>query len=237
MPSIIAIRHVPFEDLDNFAPVLTARGYDLSYRDAAVDDLKARDLASADVLAVLGGPIGVYEDRRYAFLRDELALIEKRLDRGQKTLGVCLGAQLMARALGAKVYPSGFKEIGWAPLTLTSDGERSCLHHVGSKTRVLHWHGDTFDLPSGAKRLASTPRIPNQAFAVGDHGLGLQFHLEVTVRGLERWFIGHAVEIGATPRVSITRLRSETARYATALAPKARACLEAWLDERDNFKP
>ncbi len=230
MQSAIAIRHVPFEDLDSFASILSAGNYEISYREAAVDDLSAPDLRSADRLVVLGGPIGVYEDRRYPFLRDELALIEKRLARGRPTLGICLGAQLMARAMGAKVYPGGFKEIGWARLVLTEEGRYSCLGRLEPQDRVLHWHGDTFDLPKSATRLASTLRTPNQAFAVDDSALGLQFHLEVTVRGLERWFVGHAVEISATPRISVSKLRADTVRFAPMLEPHAQACFKMWLD-------
>lgn len=228
--SVIGIRHVPFEDLDSFAPILKAHNYEIAYREVAVDDLSNPDLASADLLVVLGGPIGVYEERRYPFLRDELALIEKRLARGRPTLGICLGAQLMARAMGAKVYPGGFKEIGWARLVLTEEGRHSCLGRLGPQDRVLHWHGDTFDLPEGATRLASTLRTPNQAFAVGSSALGLQFHLEATVRGLERWFVGHAFEISATQRVSVSKLRADTVRFAPMLEPHAQACLNVWLD-------
>ena len=107
MSSVIAIRHVPFEDLDGFESLLASRGYNLFYRDAAIDDLKARDVALADLVVILGGPIGANEEHWYPFLRDELALIETRLARRRPTLGLCLGAQLMARALSARVYPAG----------------------------------------------------------------------------------------------------------------------------------
>ncbi|MGH6969541.1 MAG: glutamine amidotransferase [Stellaceae bacterium] len=230
MPSCVAIRHVAFEDLDAFGPALAAREYKASYRDAPTDDLAAADVADCDLLVVLGGPIGAYEEDRYPFLKPELALIEKRLKAGKPVLGICLGAQLMARALGAKVYPTGFKVIGWAGISLSAAGRASALAKLPSGTRVLHWHGDTFDLPSGATHLASTPRTPNQAFAVGRHGLALQFHLEVTGPGLERWLVGHAVEIGATPRVTVPRLRADAAKYAAELVPHGCAVLDAWLD-------
>jgi GMP synthase (glutamine-hydrolysing) len=230
MPSAVAIRHVAFEDLDAFAPALTARGYKVSYRDAPTDDLAAADLADCDVLVVLGGPIGAYEEDRYPFLKSEIALIEKRLKAGKPVLGICLGAQLMARALGAKVYPAGFKEIGWAGISLSAAGRASPLGTLTPGTRVLHWHGDTFDLPSGAVHLASTSRTPNQAFAAGRQALALQFHLEVTAPGLERWFVGHAVEIGATPRVTVPRLRADAAKFAAEVVPQGRAVLDAWLD-------
>jgi len=95
---------------------------------------------------------------------------------------------------------------------------------------VLHWHGDTFDLPEGAELLASTDLYPNQAFAWGEHALALQFHVEVTAQGLERWFIGHACEIGQTPGLSVSTLRAETARYAAETAARGRRCFAAWLD-------
>ena len=229
MPKAIAIRHVAFEDLGSFAAVLERRGWAVSYREAAVDDLKAADIASADLLIVLGGPIGAYEEEIYPFIADELDAIGERLAAGRAVLGICLGAQMMARALGARVYPGGGKEIGWAPLLLSEAGRASCLAPLGDAP-VLHWHGDTFDLPKGAVHLASTPRYRQQAFAWQRHGLALQCHIEVEPRQLERWYVGHACEIGATPDIGVATLRQEAARWAPALAPRAAACLEKWLD-------
>jgi len=229
MPSLIAIRHVPFEDLDSFAAPLAARGYTISYREAPVDDLTGLDLAAADLLVVLGGPIGAYEESLYPFLKRELALIEQRLKAKRPVLGICLGAQLIARAAGARVYP-GKKELGWAPLALTEAGKKSPLRFISPEAKVLHWHGDTFDLPPGATHLAQTAATPHQAFALGDHALGLQFHIEASAAGLERWYVGHALEIATTPGVSLAGLRADAAIAAPALAPQARAVLEAWLD-------
>jgi GMP synthase (glutamine-hydrolysing) len=229
MPNLVAIRHVPFEDLDSFAAPLAARGYRIAYRDAPVDDLTTPDLAEADLLVVLGGPIGAYEDAFYPFLGAEIALIEKRLGQDRPVLGICLGAQLMARALGARVYP-GKKELGWAALDLTAAGRRSPLRFIADDMKVLHWHGDTFDLPAGATHLAATESTPHQAYAFGRHALGLQFHIEASAPGLERWYVGHALEIASTPAVSLATLRADAAREAPRLAPAAQSALHAFLD-------
>jgi GMP synthase (glutamine-hydrolysing) len=223
------IRHVHFEDLGAFAEVLERRGYDIVYCDAGVDACPAPAADQADLLVVLGGPIGAYEDDLYPFLNDELALIQHRLAQRRPVLGVCLGAQLMARALGARVYPGPAKEIGWSVLTLTDAG----LHHGLQPLEgvaVLHWHGDTFDLPAGAVRLASTPICANQAFALGDHALAFQFHPEATSDGFERWLIGHACEIAAAPGVNVPDLRAQTLALAKVSAARGQACLDLWLD-------
>jgi len=222
----LAIRHVHFEDLGVFRLELEAAGFTVQYHDAGVDDL--REVPDADLLVVLGGPIGAYEDHLYPFLTEEIALLEKRLAAGRPTLGICLGAQLMARALGAKVYPGPAKEIGWAPLTLTEAGASSPLRHLG-EAPVLHWHGDTFDLPEGAARLASTPLCANQAFARGASALAFQFHPEADGAGFERWLIGHAAEI-AQAKLSPCVLRADTQRLAAEAGARGRRCLRAWLD-------
>jgi GMP synthase (glutamine-hydrolysing) len=229
MARAIAIRHVAFEDLGLLAGVLARRGFAASYRDATVDDLAAPELVDADLLIVLGGPIGAYEGEHYPFLADELRLIERRLGAGKPVLGICLGSQLMASALGARVYPGTGKEIGWAPLSLTAAGQRSALAPLGEHAPVLHWHGDTFDLPRDAVHLAATERYRHQAFAWGRHGLALQFHLEATAVGLERWYIGHAAEIAQTPGLSVPVLRSESEHWAPQLAPLAERSFDAWL--------
>lgn len=229
----LAIRHVAFEDAGSFAAVLEQRGYTLRYLEAGYDDLSGLDARAADLVLILGGPIGAYEEDSYPFLRDELDFIARRLAAQQPIVGICLGAQLMARALGAPVFPGrNGKEIGWAPLQLTAAGQASALRHLAAElTPVLHWHGDTFDIPAGAERLAGSSQYPNQAFAIGNHALALQFHPEVTAAGLERWFIGHACEIGATPDISVVQLRAATARWAAGLQSQGQQMFGAWLEQ------
>jgi GMP synthase (glutamine-hydrolysing) len=228
----VVIRHVACEDLGNLTPVLQQRGLRVRYVEAGIDDLDQLNPLAPEVLVVLGGPIGASQETAYPFLTDELRLLERRLAADLPTLGICLGAQLMARALGAEVHAGPRPEIGWAPLRLSEAGRRSCLAPLANRqTAVLHWHGDTFDLPPGATHLASTPAYDNQAFAWGTRGLALQCHAEVTLRGLERWFIGHAHEIERTPGLSVTQLRRETQRHAARLQTRAACCWHAWLHD------
>jgi GMP synthase (glutamine-hydrolysing) len=224
------IRHVAFEDLGVLAPVLAARGIELRYHEAGVDDLDAIAHEEPDLLIVLGGPIGVYDEPLYPFLAGEIALIERRLSAGAPTLGICLGAQLIAKAAGARVYPGKQKEIGFSPLTLTADGERSCLGALkAADGNALHWHGDTFDLPAGAKLLASTPITQNQAFSLGPSVLALQFHMEAEPGGLERWLIGHTGEI-AQAGLDVRKLRAKIAQHGPAVAAAGAVAFNRWLD-------
>lgn len=229
MKHVVAIRHVYFEDLGTLEPVLEQRGYAVRYHDVGLDDFAALDPLEPDLLVVLGGPIGVYETEAYPFLVDETALIARRLASGRPILGICLGAQLVAAALGAKVAPTGVKEIGFSPLTLTEAGRAGPLRHLDG-VAVLHWHGDAFAIPEGAEHLAATLVCATQAFAVGSNVLGLQFHPEAdTQHGFERWLVGHAAEIagaGIDPRV----LRADARRLGPPLALAAAAMFGAWLD-------
>ncbi|MDQ2732094.1 MAG: glutamine amidotransferase [Armatimonadota bacterium] len=230
MKHAIAIRHLAFEDLGTLGPILEERGYHVNYLEAGVDALDTFDACQPDLLIALGGPIGAYEEATYPFLSDELTILKRRLQGDLPTLGICLGAQLMARALGGRVYPGPCKEIAWATLELTEAGRQGPLAPVAGGVRVLHWHGDTFDLPEGAVRLASTPLYRNQAFSYGSRGLAFQFHIEVTAHPFERWLIGHACEINTTPGVSVEALREAAAVYSSALESASRVVWENWLD-------
>ena len=226
---VLAIRHVPFEDLGLLEPVLSERGYRSSYVDVTVEPITPEAALEPDLLVVLGGPVGVYETGAYPFLRAERDAVEARVRAGRPTLGVCLGAQLLAAALGADVVATGRTEIGYAPLTLTTEGRGSVLAPLDG-VRVLHWHGDQFAIPDGAVRLAETPGFPNQAFSRGPHALGLQFHLEADHTQIERWLVGHAHEL-ASVGIDPNRVRADAAAHGPALADAARQVFERWLDE------
>lgn len=227
MKQAFIINHVAFEDLGTLAIALEQHNYAITDMEASVDKLSALDPFVADLVVVLGGPIGAYEEGAYPFLVNELKFLERRLAEDLPTLGICLGAQLMARALGANVYPGHRQEIGWSTITLSEAGRRSPLAHLASVS-MLHWHSDTFDLPIGAVHLAATNEYPNQAFSWRQQGLALQFHPEVTTTGLERWFIGHACEIKAA-NLTVAELRQETSRCARELERQAAQFWQAWL--------
>lgn len=225
MPIALVLRHVAFEHLGVLAPVLAELGYAVRYHEVGAEPFDEAAVAAAELLVVLGGPIGVYDDADYPFLRSEVSIIGRRLAAGGRTLGICLGAQLMAAALGARVAPGGTTELGFfADLDVSHDP----LLADFAGLEVLQWHGDTFELPEGARRLASSSVYSNQAFAVGEHGLALQFHPEVDPPMLEQWLIGNVVELGRHG-VGVAALR---ARGASACAPMNRAAerlLRSWL--------
>jgi GMP synthase (glutamine-hydrolysing) len=232
MKSAIAIRHVHFEDLGVLEPFLAEQGYGVHYLDAGVDDLRAVDAASPDLVVVLGAPIGAGDDETYPFLTHELALVRQRLHVRRPLLGICLGAQLIARALGGEVRPMGVKEIGFAPLTLTPEGKASPLA-VLDATPVLHWHGDQLSTPPGGVRLAYTEVCASQAFAHGPAVLGLQFHLEVDPAKIERWLLGHACEL-AQACIDPKEIRRQTQKVGPALSATASKVIGQWLATFDH---
>jgi GMP synthase (glutamine-hydrolysing) len=226
--SCLAVRHVAFEDLGLLGPLLADRGYDVRYHDAGIERFDVNSLLAPDLVIVLGGPIGVYESETYPFIAGEVAAIRRRLDADKPTLGICLGAQMMAAALGARVAPGPVKEIGWAPLTLTDAGRKSVLAPLGA-TPVLHWHGDNCELPSGCERLAFTQHCPVQAFFRTPSQLALQFHLEAEPARFESWLVGHTVELGKAG-IDPRALRTQAQTHGPATCELGRKVLAAWLD-------
>ena len=232
-----AITHVAFEDLGSFEQTLREADFAVEYLCAASDDLGVIKPETDDLLIILGGPISVYEVDEYPFLETELEILTRRLAADMPTLGICLGAQLIASALGAKVYSGQQKEIGWSPIQLNDAGSRSALRHlVGDGVCVLHWHGETFDLPEDATHLASSELYPNQAFSYGK-SLALQFHPEVTAQGLEQWYIGHTGEIHQTEGVSVNQLRDDAGQFADVLQARAYLFLMEWLEQVSADQP
>jgi GMP synthase (glutamine-hydrolysing) len=228
----LVLSHLAFEDLGSLDLPLRERGFEIETVDVATAHFPLPQADTCDLLVVLGGPIGVYDQQDYPFLRDEIACIAERLSKRKPMLGICLGAQLMAAALGARVYPGQHgAEIGWAPLQPASQGKTPewFAPLLSAALPVFHWHGDTFDLPPGAQHLAKTELYPNQAFAVGDFALGLQFHPEVSANALERWYVGHACELHHAG-IAVTDLRSASCEHTAALEAAAARFWNLWLD-------
>ncbi|HLK46719.1 MAG TPA: gamma-glutamyl-gamma-aminobutyrate hydrolase family protein [Bryobacteraceae bacterium] len=188
---VVAFRHVPFEGLGLIQPVLEDNGISVEFPDLFRDGATVPDVSTAAGLIFMGGPMSANDELPY--LRHELAIIRQAVERAQPVLGVCLGSQLLAKALGAKVYKNSTKEIGWFDVHLTEAGcEDPVLSGLEGTQTVFHWHGETFDLPGGASWLAYSERCRHQAFRIGSHTYGLQFHLEVTPEMIADWCVQDA---------------------------------------------
>ncbi len=225
------LRHVTYEGLDALEPILVNAGYNIEYIDVPEDKAFAHKAEDADLLVILGGPMGVYEADQYPFLHGEIEVVEQRLVRELPVLGLCLGAQIIAAALGAKVYRGEQgRERGWHTLHLTEAGHRSALAPL-NQMQVFQWHQDTFDLPQQAVHLARTDTYENQAFSVGQHVLALQFHLEVSAPGLERWF-EHLGKKSSNLNFDLKGIRRQTVRAAPKANLAAVDVLEAYLAGR-----
>ena len=174
-------QHVPFEPPANIENWAKKRDFKIKGTKLYKNE-PFPDFSSFEILVVMGGPMGVYDDSKYKFLVKEKIFIENAINLNKKVLGVCLGAQLIADVLGAKVYKNKYKEIGWFPVELTEEGKKSKnFKDFPNSFTAFHWHGDTFDLPDGAVRIASNKATQNQAFEYNNGKiLGLQFHLETT---------------------------------------------------------
>jgi len=183
---VLAFRHEPLVDVGHIRPALEKRGIGLETVDLYREGTPMPDASEASGLIFLGGTMSVNDDRPY--LRREIQLITEAVERRQPVLGVCLGAQLMARALGSRVYRNGAPEIGWSEIYFSEGAsEDSVFSGFGSSQMMFHWHGETFDLPADATRLAYSRLCRNQAFRVGRSAYGLQFHAEVTPAMIADW--------------------------------------------------
>lgn len=221
----IVIRHVAFEDLGCWESTLAARGVEVRYLEAGVDDLAP--FATADLGMVLGGPIGVGDAADFPTIGAEIELISRRLRDDRPTLGVCLGLQLMAAALGAEVT-SGEVEFGWHDIAVLPDAGGTAVRHVAG-TPMLMWHGDRAQLPAGATLLARSAASDVAAFSVG-RSLAVQFHPEIDHARFEQWIIGNMKELREMG-VDIPRFRAEVAHRGPESVAASRAMLGAWLDD------
>jgi GMP synthase (glutamine-hydrolysing) len=228
----LVFRHHESIHLGNLEPVLRDHDYDIRYVDVADVEFASIDPAEADLLIVLGGQMGVYEEASHPFITAELAHIRGRLNAERAIFGVCLGAQLMAGALGARVYPGAVTDVGYREIEPTDAGLASPIRHLAT-IPILEWHGDTFDLPEGATRLASSSAYANEAFAIGTFALAVQFHPEATAEMHEQWLDRDSDEV-ATLGLDPDQLRQRNGEYSPAMQDASCAMLSEWLDGLDS---
>lgn len=218
MADVLVFQHDPFEDLGLFADVLVKQQVDFRVVHLFHGEMPTEDWDGVRALIILGGPMGVHEEQQHAFLRWEKTIIRTAMREGIAILGICLGAQLIATAVGTDVYQGNMKEIGWYPILMTPEGQvDSLLGYLPEKPMVFQWHGDGFDLPPSARRLASSPYYENQAFRIGKNVYGLQFHLGVTPAMIERWIDEHSKDLAQVPYVSSDKIRADTQTYGPPL--------------------
>ncbi len=173
------LQHVSFEGLGSIDNWVKGRGYTLSCTKLYLNELLPKQ-DEFDLLIVMGGPMGIYDDEQYPWLQREKAFVKKAIDADKPVLGICLGAQLIADVLGSEVVANREKEIGWYPVVREGSINGGLAEVLPREQTVFHWHGDTFSLPSGSKGLYTSRACENQAFIFRDKVLGLQFHLETT---------------------------------------------------------
>jgi GMP synthase-like glutamine amidotransferase len=189
------LQHVPFEGLSSIAEWVSLHEHHLTATKFFTDSTLPEP-AEIDWLVIMGGPMGVYDEEKYNWLTFEKQLIKKTIESGKTVIGICLGAQLIAEVLGAKVYTNHYKEIGWFPIQLSEEAIENKLFKGFDKTlTVFHWHGDTFDLPTDATHMASSEACKNQAFLYNEKVLGLQFHFEMTEQALKKMIENGSAEL------------------------------------------
>lgn len=229
---LLVFRHVPHEHLGTIERILEEAGIGHEYVDLFQGASPPLTLEGYSGLVVMGGPMSVNEADRYPFLTLEEQLLREALEKELPVLGICLGAQLLAKALGARVRQNPRKEVGWYPLHLTQEGRRDSLFgSFGPEEMVFQWHGETFDLPRGAVHLASSPLCANQAFRYG-RAYGFQFHLEVTKRMIEEWLEvpENCAELQAlSARISPAGIIRDTLRFIERLEQLAEEAFGAFF--------
>lgn len=220
-------QHVPFEGLGCIEEWVEHHHYTLSHTRFFTDD-PLPPPGDIDLLIIMGGPMGVYETRQYPWLEKEIAFIREAIGMDKKVLGICLGSQLIAAALGASVYPAKEKEIGWYPVypTALSHSKGSIYSIIKTASRVFHWHGDTFDLPAGAVNHAYSDACCHQLYTVGNNVTGIQFHFEATDESIRQMLEHGEQELIPSPSVQ----SKETILQQTGHTPKANRAMTALLD-------
>ncbi|MGH1549742.1 glutamine amidotransferase [Leifsonia poae] len=223
----VILQHDPSIHLGNIGPVLVEHGYELRIVDASTEDVTAIDPAEADLVVVLGGEMGAYQTDEFPFLQAEKDLLRARIEAERPTLGVCLGAQLMAGALGQRVYRGDTTQIGYRRVEPTEAGVDSPIRHFDG-VPVVEWHGDTFELPEQATLLASSSDYSNEAFAIGDFALAVQFHPEVTDEMHEAWVADGYNELDELA-IDPEALRRDRELHSARMQEASRAAFSEWL--------
>ena len=229
MAKIYVLQHHPVEDLGTIADALEGAALAWQYIRVADGQPAPRDMKGAGGLIVMGGPMGVYQTDRYPWLRDEMALIQDSIKRNLPVLGICLGAQILAAALDAKVErnPNG-KEIGWYPVSLEPAAKQDRLCRDLPQTLTpFHWHGDIFELPAGAVSLASSKKTPCQAFRYGDNAYGIQFHFEVAQDAVAAMATAFAKELDRE-NISPDQMIARAAEFLLPLEKMADTVFSRW---------
>ena len=224
------LQHVPFENLGSMENYFLSRGYQISSTKLYSEE-NFPGLDDFDWLIIMGGPMGVYDEDRFPWLKNEKRFISDVIEAGKVLLGVCLGAQLIASVLGAKVYKNRFREIGWFPITRSETAAETILGKVLPETlEVFHWHGDTFDIPQGATLLASSEACHNQGFVIENRIVGFQFHLETTMEAAKKLINECSDELDGSRYVqSKEQMLSDTTKFA-----KINTVMESILQELEN---
>ncbi|GMA32513.1 glutamine amidotransferase-related protein [Litorihabitans aurantiacus] len=227
-PSALVLRHDAGIGLGNVATTLASRGYAVTTVDTPTGDVAGVDPLAWDVVVALGGEEGAYETERYPYLAREIDLLAARAEARRPILGICLGAQMLAVALGARAWRGDVHEVGFVPVDLTPDGVGTPVAHVAG-VPMMQWHHDTFEVPVGARLLATSPSYP-QAFAVDDWLLAVQFHPEVDDAIADGWIERWADDVAHLPGVDAAALTTAKEQHLAAAQRASRAMVGAWLD-------
>jgi GMP synthase (glutamine-hydrolysing) len=231
--SLLVLQHIACEPPAAFEDELRARGFDVA-RVELDEGEHLPDWRTFPAIVVMGGPMGAYDEHDHPWLAAEKRLIREAVEADVPVWGVCLGAQLLASALGARVYPGEQPEVGVLPVELTTDAAEDPVFCEAPRSfPSLQWHGDTFDLPDGATLLASSPAYRNQAFRVG-RSYGLQFHLEVPLELATEWgeVPAYADSLESTLGAgALDRLLADVADRVDETVPLARRLFGRWLEQ------
>ena len=229
MKQVTVLQHLATEGLGILEPILNAAGISIHTIHIFAGEKVPAELGTDDGLIVLGGPVSVYESEKYPYLINEIRLIETVLQENKPILGICLGSQLLASALGANIIKSGQQEIGWFPVTLSEAAQTDVLWNgVENEFMAYHWHGDVFNLPEDAVSLASSMLTEHQAFTHKERAYGILFHPEATkeiIWGMTQNFAEEAEGAGVTQK----EILEDSEKYLLAFQAIADKIFNRWV--------